>query len=34
VVALPDLIASKESANRPEDREALEELHQLGAEGD
>lgn len=34
VVALPDLIASKEWANRPKDREALEELDRLAAEGD
>jgi predicted nucleotidyltransferase len=34
VVALPDLIASKEWANRPKDHEALAELHQLASQGD
>jgi hypothetical protein len=34
VVALPDLIASKEWANRPKDRDALPELRQIASQGD
>lgn len=34
VVALSDLIESKEGANRPKDREALPELRRLASQGD